>query len=196
MIISLILAFLTAIPLTAYAYEGNSRAYIEQLIVDKLESFNDEIDISGYNIQKNDVSEIVTSIIEKNPQLFYVEKEYKVSYSEQTDEAISIYFSFKYSDSELGIKVNDFNSRIQLITDEIMKSETDFDKIHSCHDYIVKNYSYDETKGSSDVYNMLLTGQGTCMAYTGLFGYVMKQCGIENTTARSEEHTSELQSRI
>ena len=83
--------------------------------------------------QKNDVSEIVTSIIEKNPQLFYVEKEYKVSYSEQTDEAISIYFSFKYSDSELGIKVNDFNSRIQLITDEIMKSETDFDKIHSCH---------------------------------------------------------------
>lgn len=187
LIICLILAFLTAMPLTTYAYEDNSRAYIEQLIVDNLENFNDEIDISGYNISKNDVSEIVTSIIEKNPQLFYVEKEYKVSYSEQTDEAFSIYFSFKYSNSELGIKVNDFNSRIQLITDEIMKSETDFDKIHSCHDYIVKNYSYDETKGSADVYNMLLTGQGTCMAYTGLFGYVMEQCGIENTTAKSEQ---------
>ena len=51
----------------------------------------------------------------------------------------------------------------------------------------MKNYSYDETKGSSDVYNMLLTGQGTCMAYTGLFDYVMKQCGIEATTAKSEQ---------
>lgn len=187
LIISLILAFLTAMPLTAYAYEDNSTAYIEQLIVNELENFNNEIDISGYNIHKNDVSKIVTSIIEKNPQLFYVEKEYKVSYSEQSNEAFSIYFSFKYNNSELGIKVNDFNSRIQLITDEIMKSETAFDKIHSCHDYIVKNYSYDETKGSADVYNMLLTGQGTCMAYTGLFGYVMSQCGIENTIAKSEQ---------
>lgn len=174
-------------PFTANAYEDYSTSYVEQFIVNSLENFENEIDISEYNIPKDDVNGIVTSIIEKNPQLFYVEREYKISYSEQTHETLSIYFSFKYSDSELKIKVNDFNSRIKLIVDEIIKSEGDFEKIHSCHDYIVKNYSYDETKGSSDVYNMLLTGEGTCMAYTGLFGYVMEQCGIENTTAKSEQ---------
>lgn len=187
LIVSLILVLLTAMPLTAYSYQDFSTTYVEKIIVDALEDFENEVDISGYGISKDDVSEMVTSIIENNPQLFYVKREYKVSYSEQTNEAFSIYFSFKYSDSELRIKVNDFNSRIQLITDEIMKSETDFDKIHSCHDYIVKNYSYDETRGSADVYNMLLTGQGTCMAYTGLFGYIMEKCDIENTTAKSEQ---------
>lgn len=188
LIVSVILiVFLMQISTIVYAYEDNSLEYAKQSIINALENFENEVDISEYNISKDDMSGIVTDIIEENPQLFYVNREYKVSYSEQSNEAFSIYFSFKYSDSELRIKVNDFNSRIQLITDEIMKSETNFDKIHSCHDYIVKNYSYDETKGSSDVYNMLLTGQGTCMAYTGLFDYVMKQCGIEATTAKSEQ---------
>lgn len=174
-------------PVTAYAYDDYLTLSVEQLIVESLENFEDEIDISDYSIPKDDMSEIITSIIEENPQLFYVEREYRISYSEQTNECQDLYFSFKYSDSELKIRVNDFNSRIQLIVDEIMKSETDFDKIHSCHDYIVQNYGYDETKGSTDVYNMLLTGEGTCMAYTGLFDYVMTQCGIESTTAKSEQ---------
>lgn len=174
-------------PATVYAYNDYLTLSVEQLIVESLENFEDEIDISDYNIPKDDMSEIITSIIEENPQLFYVEREYQISYSEQTNECQDLYFSFKYSDSELKVRVNDFNSRIQLIVDEIMKSETDFDKIHSCHDYIVQNYGYDQTKGSADVYNMLLTGEGTCMAYTGLFDYIMTQCGIESTTAKSEQ---------
>lgn len=185
--ISILILFLIFQTNIVFADSYYSVSDVEQVIINALENFEDEVDISEYGVPKDDIGDIVTSIIEKNAQLFYIEREYRVSYTEQTNETNSIIFCFKYSDSELGIKVNDFNSRVQLIVDEVMKSETDFDKIHSCHDYIVKNYSYDETKGSSDAYNMLLTGKGTCMAYTELFGYIMKQCGIECTVAKSEE---------
>ena len=117
LIVSVILiVFLMQISTIVYAYEDNSLEYAKQSIINALENFENEVDISEYNISKDDMSGIVTDIIEENPQLFYVNREYKVSYSEQSNEAFSIYFSFKYSDSELRIKVNDFNSRIQLIT--------------------------------------------------------------------------------
>lgn len=185
--VSILLLILIVQPNIVFADDDYSVRDVEQTIVNALENFETEVDISEYCIPKDDINDIVTSVIEKNAQLFYIDREYKVSYKELTNETNSIIFSFKYSDSELRIKVNDFNSRVQLIVDEVMNLETDFDKIHLCHDYIVKNYSYDETKGSADAYNMLLTGKGTCMAYTELFGYIMKQCGIECTVAKSEE---------
>ena len=66
-----------------YAYEDNSLEYAKQSIINALENFENEADISEYNISKDDMSGIVTDIIEENPQLFYVNREYKVSYSEQ-----------------------------------------------------------------------------------------------------------------
>ena len=51
----------------------------KQSIINALENFENEVDISEYNISKDDMSGIVTDIIEENPQLFYVNREYKVS---------------------------------------------------------------------------------------------------------------------
>lgn len=187
LLVSALILFMIIPANIVLADKDYSESDVERTIVTALENFEDEVDISEYAVPKDDVSDIITGIIEKNAQLFYVNREYQVRYTGNTNLTCSIGFSFKYSDSELRIKVNDFNSRIQLIVDEINKSESDFDKVHFCHDYMVKNYSYDQTKGSTDAYNMLLTGEGTCMAYTGLFGYVMKQCGVECTVVKSEQ---------
>ncbi len=159
----------------------------ERKIIDALEAYETTVDISEYDITKDEANDLVSRIIEENAQLFFVDREYILSYSEATDHVLSITFSLLYSGPELDIKMNDFNSRISMILDNIEDTGDELEIIHSCHDYIVKNYSYDETLGSSDAYNMLLTEKGTCMAYTALYGYILRQYGIESTVVKSDE---------
>lgn len=159
----------------------------ERTIIDALEAYETMVDVSDYDITKDEANDIVSKIIEENAQLFYVDREYVLSYSKETDYVLSITFSLKYSGNELDMKMDDFESRINMILNEIDESENELGIIHLCHDYIVKNYSYDETLGSSDAYNMLLTGKGTCMAYTALYGYILRQYGIDSTVVKSKE---------
>lgn len=192
LLISILIVMFAFYPITVFAdYDDKDYSYItdeaEKRIINALEAHEVEVDISDFDISKDDVNGIISRIIEENAQLFYVNREYSISYGQLTGDVISITFSFKYSDSELDIKINDFNSRIDMITDEIKNSSDELEIIHSCHDYIVENYSYDETKGSTDAYNMLLTKKGTCMAYTSLYGYILKQYGIESTVVNSKQ---------
>lgn len=71
LIVSVILiVFLMQISTIVYAYEDNSLEYAKQSIINALENFENEVDISEYNISKDDMSGIVTDIIEENPSSF------------------------------------------------------------------------------------------------------------------------------
>ena len=70
LIVSVILiVFLMQISTIVYAYEDNSLEYAKQSIINALENFENEVDISEYNISKDDMSGIVTDIIEENPNI-------------------------------------------------------------------------------------------------------------------------------
>lgn len=193
LLISMLVMIFAFHSIIVFAYYGDEPNYssqtdeAEKRIINALEAYETEVDISDCDISKDDINEIVTSIIEENAQLFYVNRKYSISYGRLSEDIISVNFSFIYNDSELDIKVNDFKSRVNMILNEIQDSGDELDIIHLCHDYIVENYSYDETMGSSDAYNMLLTGKGTCMAYTALYGYILRQYGIENTVVKSSQ---------
>ena len=63
LIVSVILiVFLMQISTIVYAYEDNSLEYAKQSIINALENFENEVDISEYNISKDDMSGIVTDL--------------------------------------------------------------------------------------------------------------------------------------
>jgi len=90
-----------------------------------------------------------------------------------------------------------FEEKIVTILNENVKPEySDFEKALALYVYISQNYSYDQTmsdKLGPDVmddiltYRPLVEGKGICQELSGLYSYLLMQCGVEADVVGGDE---------
>lgn len=93
-----------------------------------------------------------------------------------------------------------FEEKIVTILNENVKPEySDFEKALALYVYISQNYSYDQTmsdKLGPDVmdevltYRPLVEGKGICQELSGLYSYLLMQCGVQADVVAGDEFDS------
>ena len=145
---------------------------------------------AGYRVSFTAHSEIMMARTYKASDLFYADSSYMYSYifgeDEETVYLYSLYPDYTMYGEELEKAKAKYESMISDIEAQAKHLSGDLEKVIFYHDYIVSNFEYDTSYVIHDAYNMLLSKQGVCQAYTLLMTELLTRAGIENTAIYSD----------
>ena len=157
------------------------------------------IDISTLNLttSKTDLTRLqvfYSSLINDNPQYFYVDSRLSYYYNTNTGVLTAIKPKYNFNPSEIPGLINSLNSATEKAMSSINDSMSDIDKMIALHDHIVLNAEYDletyETHNndhptSFSAYGVLVKGIGVCQSYTLAYSLLLKLADIEVSTVSS-----------
>lgn len=165
--------------------EAYSATDAEQVIYQGLLNCDDSIDVENFQIPKAQLSTIYENVINASPELFYLASRYSYYTSADDNYVTRILPQYTTSGAELAAQKNFYNSQIAEIISQIHSAWSDYEKILFVHDYLASNYEYDNSLTIRNAYDFFAQKKGVCQAYTLVFTGIMKQLGIETSTASS-----------
>jgi len=164
---------------------------LEDTLKAGLEAGAESIDISAFQLQNTDESltqllNIYSSVLNSNPQYFYVSAVYGYSYSYYDNLLLSLNPTYKYTGSERLDKIAEFNSNTQKVLASIPSGVSDMQEALAVNDYFAVNFQY-SPKGNYNYSPEVLFSDlnGVCQAYSLAYEYVMMQLGIPCKIATS-----------
>ena len=155
---------------------------LESYIVDALEQFQEEIDVSAYKVTREEAFAVFFQILNSHSGLFYVERNVSYSYSPATN------LIFSYNVKYLGTKNEVEQQKLQLeaaasrAVAQTEASMSDLEKALAVHDYLIQNceYDYDRLNNGSlpqvshTAYGALVNKMAVCDGYGNAYCYIMK----------------------
>lgn len=188
LILSVFLAFL--LPIVIYTdifavgteSESGALSRDEQEAIERMrsgfENFEERIDLSGYNISPQNLTRLFANATKNSPYLFYVDK--NLSYTYRTGGNV-ISVTPKYNcTKEKFEQMRDFCvGEVKKIAAIANQGESELEKLIYAHDIVCRNFSYDLTLESNNIYTFLTTKKGTCQGYTWTYMAVLRELGIE-----------------
>ncbi len=161
----------------------------EDYMLSKIENRETEISIEEYQLTIEDLQAAMTSLLDGNPQLFFVSGEFEV-WQDADGYATQIGLTYLYSETEIAEKLSAFNASVNAIVGYASQADTTLGKIMLVHDYLCINYEYDNSLVIHSAEEMFRTGTGVCQAYLQAFQAVMNELGIacEPVTSQSMNH--------
>lgn len=161
-----------------------STTSIEQTIYNGLNSFQEKINVEQYNVSPSDFKIILENVLNSCPEFFYVEAGF--SYEKSDEHVTSFTPSYTSTPAEMTSQKTFLKNEMDKIIAQVDSSWSDVEKIVFIHDYLAQNFEYDTSFKTYDAYNFFKSGKGVCQAYTATFAGLMKELGIDVTTASSE----------
>lgn len=181
LMIAIIAILVTVIPISTNATEQD----LYNFIYDSVLSYEEEIDISGYNITYIELYPLLEKMLKNEPMLFFWKGQYSFYFNSSTGVVLSILPEYTMSASEVGEALEYIESELQKIIDSIPEGIDEMQTALYLHDYICLRFKYDTTFTSSDIYTSLKTGKAVCMGYSLLYDELLTRVGIENRAAVS-----------
>ena len=161
-----------------------SQGSLEQAIYDCLNNLSTELNVSKYNISSADFKTALENVINSCPELFYVDQSYQIVPNSRGN--IETFMPiYKDNAATINTKKTYFQQEMNNILFQVDKSWSDLEKIVFIHDYLAQHFEYDTSYQIYDAYNFFKNGKGVCQAYTGVFAGLMKELGIDVSTAAS-----------
>lgn len=155
----------------------------EDVLYQGLKNASEIIDLTQYKLTPDDLQTLFSKVLNDNADLFYVGNRW--SYYPSGGYVTRVLPTYTMSGDELQEAKNVFDSEIQKILKGVNDSWSDLEKALYFNDYICTHFAYDTDYQIYDAYGFLTQKKGVCQAYTLLYGYLLKQEGIESTTANS-----------
>ena len=184
--LSAFLAFILPTVLSVGAFateaENNMRLQDVQAAIRRMrsgfENFEEQIDISQYNIPPQELARLFAIVTKNSPYLFCVDK--NLTYTYRTGgNVVSVTPKYNCTQAEyeqMRVFCESEVEKIAVIADTF---ETELDKLIFTHDILCQNFSYDLTLESNNIYTFLTTKKGTCQGYTWTYMAVLRELGIE-----------------
>lgn len=157
------------------------------LMLEGLLAQEEIIDVSAANVNVSgeELSDMITDVINSNPELYYV----KSGYSYSTDETQIVEVIPQYDEKFTAELREKFQNEVNNVLAATVKSGmSDAEKALSVHDYLVSNIAYDVDYSNEDMYNAygaLIEKEAVCQGYTLLYMMLLRREGIECTYVRS-----------
>lgn len=177
---------------------------VQQVIYEGIMAQEVEIDISNCGIQADDLESLKTilgntvqNIVNNEPDLFFIDKNYSFGYYKSGDQYVAAYITptYLYTGAEFEAEMSAYNSAVNAIVADARKADTTVGQLLRANDYICLNFEYDERVNSSSEAvrekavrkpnEFFKQGTGVCQAYTLAFKAVCDRLGITSTTAVS-----------
>lgn len=153
---------------------------VQNFLYKEMKNRKEKIDVSKFNIPIEDAGVVLSSTINANPDLYYVENGYGYSYNSATGKLNS--YTVKYMDTD----DEAFNNAVTDALSEITPAMSDMEKVVVLHDYLILNTEYDYDnyqhntvpQESYSAYGALVKRKAVCMGYALAYQYLLNKCGI------------------
>ena len=154
------------------------------VIAENVLNGNREIDVSKFDIPREDAETLINSFIWENPEVSFCVTNKSCS---SIDNKLTTIF-FDYDDITT---IKSRHGEIVLAVDKIVAmidpSWNDIHKVMWINDYICDNFIYDLETEHHTIDNLLKTRKGICEAYANLFTTLCHRVGIESSYCYSNE---------
>ncbi len=140
------------------------------------------IDVSAYKLTLFELTDIISDIVNKSPELFYVTNQFTYTGNDYIET-----FSPKY-DAEgetLENHIKTYEAELDKICALVNPSWSDLEKVVFVHDYIEQNFEFDLNGEIYDCYGFLTQKRGVCQAYALTFYAIMTRMGVDTSFAIS-----------
>lgn len=165
-----------------YSLNADEKAVYDE-IVDGAHRFEENI-ILERTVSKERLEKICKLIYLEETSLYYISKEYSVSFNAETEEVSSVQLSYVFDHDEVTSMNVMSEERINSILAKITPEMDTVDIIKLFHDEIVLNCRYSvEGKYSSTPYGVFVDGNALCEGYARAFAILCNKVGIENLFA-------------
>lgn len=167
---------------------------LEEYVVNALENFQDEINVSAYAIPVEDAGERYFQILNSHPSLFYVVGTVRYSYNPSTGTVNSYNVSYTDTKANISVQQAEFNKEVNRALKWVDASMTDVEKALTIHDYLALEceYDYDRLQSgalpaiSHSAYGALVNKTAVCDGYSKAYSCILDNLGISNTIVSSD----------
>lgn len=142
--------------------------------------------LSQYRLKGDEMHLIYTSVINDNPNLFYVSSTLSYSYSKSTGYVSSITPLYVMSSSEIASAKRIFDNGVAEGVSRVTDDMNEAQKVLVLHDYLCEIARYPKLSVHPDneiyhsAYGVFYDGDTVCAGYALAFSYILKQVGIES----------------
>lgn len=155
-----------------------------EAIMKGLEEFQEEIDLSEYQIPTSDIAQIYWDILNNHPTYFYVRSRF--SYAHDSNGVLYVIPQYVDTEDKVEKMKIEYEARISEILADIDSSWSDFEKALYINDYICTHTEYDTTYEKHNSYNVLVEGTAVCQGYALAYQDLCDRMGIESAVVTSE----------
>ncbi len=141
----------------------------------------DILDLNIFDFDK--ISNAFYSVINDNPQFFYVNNNLNYQTSLVNDNPVKAQVTFSYKEEFNSKKIDDINKELNYIKYSLYFktiNSTNFEKIKTCFDYLCNTSTYDKSETDQSLYSILIENKGVCASYAKSFKYLMDFFDIPN----------------
>ncbi len=165
-------------------------ATLQDTIYEGLANWSTYIDISDYGLLEEDLSVVYWSVVNMNPEFFYVDS--TVGYYSSGDYVTALVpaYESQYTTEHVAI----FNQKVDEIIAGVDESWPEIQKILYLHDYLVTHADYDLTYSNYNAYNALVEGSAVCQGYALATVCLLKEVevDVDLITSRNLNHAWNL----
>jgi len=187
--------YLSSAPYIAYSENNTNIESLKEYLRESLLNFSTRIDISSYNISKDDLPVIEALVFHELVDCFHV---YNKGYGcELTSNIVdTLIFTYIYNEEEYSEKLEE----VELSASNLLKgiednnSLTDVQKALLIHDRLALHCEYDQERlengtipdESYNIYGILAKGKAVCEGYAEAYKYLLEKVGINSVICTSE----------
>ncbi|MEE3333953.1 MAG: transglutaminase domain-containing protein [Ruminococcus sp.] len=161
----------------------DNRGAIED-IIEGVESYQESIDISKYNISKSEYLTLYRTFYYTRPDLFYLSNYFQ--YYSSGGKLTQWIPHYKYDAQTAQQKRAEFEQRAQWYLKKVRADMSDLEKALVVHDELILNSEY---IFDTDVYDLMVRGQGVCYCYAGAYAYLLSKLGVNTEQVMSSAET-------
>ena len=158
---------------------------VEDYIYEGLVAELSDIDVSAYQIPKEQITALYTDVMNSHPDLFFVQSGISYTYS-SAGYIVSIKPKYWLTGEELVAARAQCEQALDEICAGVDPTWSDFEIALYLHDYLCLYFSYDTDYEIYDMYQFLTKGEGVCQAYTLTYMELLSRYGISSDVAVSE----------
>ena len=174
--------------MAVWSLEGEPGAQAEtnlegakQAVLTAMRNWEPSVDISSYNVYKNDFGFFLADLINYNPELFYIKlgQDGCAYFYNETSGLIST-IKLVYNEYTRD-QVEEYKNALEKAYTEAITSEsmTDVQKARALHDYLVQHMQYDTALVKRNAYNALVEGTAVCQGYSLAYAALLARAGIK-----------------
>lgn len=166
----------------------------DQEIVSAMENVEESLDVKGFGITTTNVEEIISNLVNTNPQIFYIEKWGWSYYS--NGEVVGLNFVYDDSVENIRAKQKQVDRAVEEALESVDTSSMTEEEIAlAFHDYLAANIAYDKDNFQNntlpeyayDIYGAFVEKKAVCQGYALAYMYLLQKenipCGIASSDA-------------
>lgn len=164
-------------------------------ILQSISNKSNRVNLAKYTRDSEEVFDTLRQVLDEHPEIYYFDHTKTTFWSDGV-----LKLGYKYSKSEIAELDNRLNDVVLEVFGNTTNNQSDYDKVKTVHDYIVKNtvYDYDNylrnsvSDESHSIIGTLLMEKAVCDGYSKSMQFLLGKIGIESEfvtgTGNGEPH--------